>query len=269
LNERLATRVAIKRGLRPALEKDEFTVYYQPIVAIRSGTVVGAEALIRWNHPDKGLIPPERFVPVAEGIGLIVPIGTWVLTKACEEAVQWTKQLGAPLRVAVNFSPRQVREANLLDVVSDALKKSGLPEGCLELEITENLLLEEDDDTATKLKKLRLMGVRLALDDFGTGYSSLSSLQHFAFNVVKIDRSFVNQASKNAKASALVGSIIAMAHALGLEVTAEGVEEKDDLELLRAKGCDLAQGYLFSKPLDAERFTEFLKLRSPASTRGR
>jgi diguanylate cyclase (GGDEF)-like protein len=269
LNERLATRVAIKQGLRPALEKDEFTVYYQPIVAIRSGTVVGAEALIRWNHPDKGLIPPERFVPVAEGIGLIVPIGTWVLTKACEEAVQWTKQLGAPLRVAVNFSPRQVREANLLDVVSDALKKSGLPEGCLELEITENLLLEEDDDTATKLKKLRLMGVRLALDDFGTGYSSLSSLQHFAFNVVKIDRSFVNQASKNAKASALVGSIIAMAHALGLEVTAEGVEEKDDLELLRAKGCDLAQGYLFSKPLDAERFTEFLKLRSPASTRGR
>jgi EAL domain-containing protein (putative c-di-GMP-specific phosphodiesterase class I) len=231
--------------------------------------VVGAEALVRWDHPDKGLIPPERFVPVAEGIGLIVPIGTWVLTKACEQAVQWTKQLGAPFRVAVNLSPRQVKEEDLLKVVSDALRKSGLAAERLELEITENLLLEDDDETAAKLKELSLMGVRLALDDFGTGYSSLTSLQRFPFNVVKIDRSFVNRASKDSKASALAGSIIAMAHALGLEVTAEGVEERDDLELLRAEGCDLAQGYFFSKPLTVEGLTEFLKSRSPASTRGR
>jgi EAL domain-containing protein (putative c-di-GMP-specific phosphodiesterase class I) len=205
---------------------------------------------------------------VAEGIGLIVPIGTWVLTKACEQAVQWTKHLGTPLRVAVNLSPRQVKEANLLKVVSGALRKSGLAAECLELEITENLLLEDDDETAAKLKELSLMGVRLALDDFGTGYSSLTTLQRFPFNVVKIDRSFVNRASKDSKASALVGSIIAMAHALGLEVTAEGVEERDDLELLRAEGCDLAQGYFFSKPLAGEGFGEFLKSPFPASAYG-
>ncbi len=227
-------------------------------------TVVGAEALVRWNHPDKGLIPPDEFVPVAEGIGLIVPIGSWLLTKACEQAVEWTRQLGVPLRVAVNFSPRQIKEANLLDVVSDALKKSGLAEGCLELEITENLLLDDDDDTASKLKELRLMGVRLALDDFGAGYSSLTSLQRFPFNVVKIDRSFVSGASKDAKASALLSSIIAMAHALGLEVTAEGVEESDDFDLLCAEGCDLIQGFLFSKPLAAPGLMEFLKSHPPA-----
>jgi diguanylate cyclase (GGDEF)-like protein/PAS domain S-box-containing protein len=269
MNERLAARIAIEQGLRPALKNDEFVVHYQPIVAVRSGSVVGTEALVRWDHPDKGLIPPERFVPAAEGIGLIVPIGTWVLTKACEQAVQWIRQLGMPLRLAVNFSPRQVKEDNLLNVVSDALKRSGLAAPCLELEITENLLLEADDETATKLKELKSMGVRLALDDFGTGYSSLSSLQRFPFNVVKIDRSFVHRASKNSRASSLVGSIIAMAHALGLEVTAEGVEEGDDLELLRAQNCDFVQGYFFGKPLTAQGFTEFLKSPPSVSTRGR
>jgi EAL domain-containing protein (putative c-di-GMP-specific phosphodiesterase class I) len=264
MNERIAARIALEQSLRPALERSEFAIHYQPIVAVRSGGVVGAEALVRWETPDLGLVPPERFVPVAEGIGLIVPIGAWVLTGACDQTARWTEQVGAPLRVAVNFSARQVKEANLLRIVSDALRASGLAPACLELEITENLLLEDDDATASKLNELSEMGVRLSLDDFGTGYSSLSCLQRFPFDVVKIDRRFVSRASQDSKASALVGSIIGMAHALGLEVVAEGVEVRDDLELLRSQGCDLIQGYLFSKPLTATGFERFLQSRSPA-----
>jgi diguanylate cyclase (GGDEF)-like protein/PAS domain S-box-containing protein len=247
MNERLHARRAMEIDLRAAFQRDEFELYYQPCIDIQSGRIVGFEALLRWNHPERGLVLPGEFIALAESIGLIVPLGEWVLRQACAAAARWPDDIA----VAVNLSPLQFKNANLVQTVTTALAASGLPPRRLELEITESVLLQENENNPATLHRLRDLGVRIALDDFGTGYSSLSYLRVFPFDRIKIDGSFVKELPHNIECVSIVRAVTDLARGLHMMTTAEGVETAEQLDELRAHGCTAAQGYLFSRPLPA------------------
>jgi EAL domain-containing protein (putative c-di-GMP-specific phosphodiesterase class I) len=232
--------------MRGALVNDEFELHFQPFVDARSGEICGCEALLRWHHPVRGLVMPAEFIPLAEETGLIVPIGEWVLRTACAEAAKWP----ANLKIAVNLSPAQFRSKKLVPVVVDALATSGIAAQRLELEVTETVIMHDSEAVFKALGQLRELGVRIALDDFGTGYSSLSFLQRFAFDKIKIDRSFVNELSgANEESRQLARAVVRFAVSLGKTTTAEGVETSEQLDILRAEACVEMQGYYFSRPI--------------------
>ncbi|BCA05712.1 MULTISPECIES: bifunctional diguanylate cyclase/phosphodiesterase [Bradyrhizobium] len=247
MDARAQARRLLEMDLRAALQRDEFQPYYQPIRDVASGRVVVFEALLRWNHPQRGLIAPINFIPLAEETGLIVQLGEFVLRSACTDAATWPDDVD----VAVNLSPVQFRNPNLIASVTAALTVSGLPARRLELEITESVLLQNSEATLTTLHELRAMGVRISLDDFGTGYSSLSYLRSFPFDKIKIDRSFVSELATREDSMAIIRAVTGLGRSLGIVTTAEGVENDAQLELLRREGCTQAQGYLFSKPRPA------------------
>ena len=248
LNQRAQQRRQLESDLRLAIERDEFELYYQPLFDVERNRICSFEALLRWQHPTRGMIAPDEFVPIAEDTGLIVPIGAWAIRHACREAASWP----AHVRVGVNVSPVQFHRGGLNETVLLALADSGLPPQRLEIEITESIFLEGGEATLRLLHSLRSLGVRIALDDFGTGYSSLSYLQSFPFDKLKIDRSFIQNLLTRQGASAIVRAITELARALNIETTAEGVEETAQLTELRAHGCSSVQGYLFAEPMTAE-----------------
>jgi diguanylate cyclase (GGDEF)-like protein/PAS domain S-box-containing protein len=243
LDAKAQSRRKIEVELRDAIQSDVLRPYYQPLVDLSSGRITGFEALVRWPHAERGMVSPAEFIPVAEETGLINPLGGLMLRHACLDAASWPDDV----RVAVNLSPLQFRSGNLLSVVTDALKHSGLAPRRLELEITETLLLEKSAQVLATLHALRALGVRISMDDFGTGYSSLSYLRSFPFDKIKIDQSFVRDLGANREAQAIIRSIVSLGKGLGVTITAEGVETEAELSCLRAEGCDEGQGYLFSK----------------------
>jgi diguanylate cyclase (GGDEF)-like protein len=247
LNERAQVRRQLETDLRQAIDRGEFELYYQPLFDLEQNRICSFEALLRWNHPKRGLISPAEFVPVAEEAGLIVPIGAWVIREACSRAMTWPEHI----RIAVNVSPVQFHRGGLQETILQALANSGLAPGRLEVEITESIFLEGGEATLRLLHSLRKLGIRVALDDFGTGYSSLSYLQSFPFDKLKIDRSFIQNLLTRDGASAIVRAITELAQALGIETTAEGVEETAQLMELRSHGCSSVQGFLFAEPMTA------------------
>lgn len=253
LTETARRRLLCESNLRRAIERNEFVVYYQPQVHIETGRIVGAEALVRWKDPERGMVSPGEFIPIAEETGLIRDIGEWVLGETCRQGKEWLER-GHRLTLAVNLSANQVRHQDILNVVNGALKRSGYPASRLELELTESALMEREEETVAMLHSLRAMGIRLAIDDFGTGYSSLSYLKRFPIDVLKIDKSFVDDIPFDQDDNAIVSAIIAMAQALGYQVLAEGTERSEQIAFLREKGCALYQGYFKSPPLPAEAF---------------
>ncbi|HLO19119.1 MAG TPA: EAL domain-containing protein, partial [Sphingomicrobium sp.] len=248
LNQRAQERRQLESDLRMAVERGEFELHYQPLFDLEHNRICSFEALIRWNHPKRGLVAPADFIPVAEDTGLIVPIGAWVIREACAQAARWPGHI----RVAVNVSPVQFHRGALHETILRALAVTGLAPDRLEVEITESIFLEGSETTLRLLHALRSVGVRVALDDFGTGYSSLSYLQSFPFDKLKIDRSFIHNLLTRQGASAIVHAITELANALGIETTAEGVEETAQLMELRAHGCSSVQGFLFSEPMTLE-----------------
>ena len=254
LNERATERMRMEGNLMHALDRKEFILHFQPIIDVRSHRLVGAEALLRWSSADLGLLPPERFVPLAEDTSLILPVGRWILDTACRQLSRWRASGNAQMTISVNISARQLRSKDLVDVVAEALQGHSVPPQCLELEITEGCLMSDLEETRAALHALDRLGVRLALDDFGTGYSCLSYLKQLPVDTVKIDKSFVVNVSRDPGDAAVVEAIIAMAHRLGIRVIGEGVETNEQLEFIRLRGCDLAQGYFFSRPLSDEAF---------------
>ncbi len=263
LNERAMARAHIEGRIRHALDRGEFSLHYQPMVDLRSGQIVRAEALLRWSNPELGQIPPDEFIPLAEDIGLIMPIGEWVLETACLQARDWQKHEEAPRTVSVNVSSRQFRGANLVKAVLGALKNAEMPPRSLELEITENLLMADLPDVTIALRELEMLGINLSLDDFGTGYSSLSYLRRFPVDVLKIDKSFIQDLTTDAETAKLVEAIITMAQSLKLQVVAEGVETVEQMAFLQHHGCDLGQGYYFSRPLPNDDFLDLVSNWSP------
>jgi len=242
-----AEKLELEAAMRRALEREEFVVHYQPQVCLNSGRVVGVEALLRWNDALQGAVPPSRFIPVAEETGLIVPLGEWVLRTACRDAVRLQQLSGAPLRLAVNLSPRQFRQVNLQTLIEQALADSGLNPKHLELEITEGVLMDSSDELAERLQRLRALGLAFAVDDFGTGYSSLSYITRFPIDTLKIDRSFVSRLPDSPGDAAVAQTIIALAHSLRIKVVGEGVETERQLDFLRTRHCDMGQGFRFGK----------------------
>jgi diguanylate cyclase (GGDEF)-like protein/PAS domain S-box-containing protein len=254
-------RMALRADLRRAVEANEFEPHYQPIVDLESERIIGVEALVRWNHPDRGVLPPNEFIPMAEETGLIMQIGSAVLHRACTDAAQWLTELGdaAPKSVSVNLSPRQIQDPGIVADVEIALSRSGLPPSALILEITESFLLDDTESAAATLGSLKDLGVRIALDDFGTGYSSLTHLDRFPVDVLKIDKTFVDAlASSDSERASLVGAVVNLGMMLGLHVTAEGIEGSEQLGRLRRMGCELGQGYYFAKPMDGDNLREHL-----------
>ncbi len=267
LNQQSRERLKLETQLRKAMEHNELRLFYQPIVETASGKVVGAEALLRWSNPMLGMVAPDKFIPLAEETGLITAMGNWVLQTACKAVKNWQDESGEELTMAVNVSPRQFRDARFVDSVRDALLANNLKSECLELEITERLLLDDSIETYEILNQLDEMGVRLSVDDFGTGYSALSYLKSYPFDSLKIDRSFVKDVMTESEDAALVTAIITMAHSLGLKVVGEGVEDSAQLNFLRNKGCDFAQGYYYNRPVPEQDFSEWFNenLRARAS----
>jgi diguanylate cyclase (GGDEF)-like protein/PAS domain S-box-containing protein len=259
MNEEALERVRIEGALRNALERNELVLHYQPQVDLDSGMVVGMEALLRWQHPELGMVAPNRFIGVAEETGLIVPIGAWVLRSACAQAKAWHQAGFNKLRVAVNLSARQFASPELISEIETVLADTGLPPDSLEIELTESLFMSDVTQAVELMHKMKGLGINLSIDDFGTGYSSLSYLSRFPIDVLKIDRSFVNDISDDVNDAAIVASIIALAHNLKLAVIAEGVETPEQLRYLRHHGCDEMQGYYFSKPLAAHDFEALLR----------
>jgi EAL domain-containing protein (putative c-di-GMP-specific phosphodiesterase class I) len=254
LDEQAYRRLVLESELRQALPRGELEVYYQPQVACADATALGAEALIRWNHPTRGLVSPAEFIPVAEETGLIVEIGTFVLRRVCMQAALWAGH-GLHPRLSVNVSRAQFARQDFPALVLQLLAENGVEPSQLELEITESMVMEDPEKVADQMKPLRMAGVRFAMDDFGTGYSSLSVLTRLPFDALKIDRSFVRGLGAGQDERAvLVKTVLGMAHGLGLEVIAEGVETAEEHSFLRDARCDSAQGYLFARPVPAERF---------------
>jgi PAS domain S-box-containing protein len=263
MNATALEKLALESQLRKALERDELLLYFQPKIDAGTGSIAGVEALIRWKHPELGMVPPSQFIPVAEETGLIVQIGEWVLETACRQNHAWQRAGYPPVHVAVNIASLHFRQGGLIDSVARALHDTGLDPEWLELEVTESMLMEkvnsQGEDTALEtLFKLKDMGVRLAIDDFGTGYSSLSYLKRFPLDTLKIDRSFVKDLPRDAEDAAIAKAVIAMARSLKLAVVAEGVETAEQLAFLQQHGCDLVQGYLFSRPVPGEEFATML-----------
>jgi len=258
MNIRLLKRLEMESQLRYALSKEEFSLHFQPQVDIKSGRLVGVEALLRWNNSELDSVPTDDFIPLAEETGLINAIGEWVLIQACRTAATWQQQTADGIRVSVNVSAVQFRNTDLVEMVCNALEVSGLPASLLELEITERLLVEDNPNTSRMLEDIKQTGVRLSLDDFGKGYSSLSYLKRFPFDVLKIDRAFISGVTTNSEDAALCRAITAMASSLNLSIVAEGVETKEQWDFLDTHGADFAQGYYVSRPLSAEGFDDFL-----------
>jgi diguanylate cyclase (GGDEF)-like protein len=244
-------RLDIEAELRRALETGELAVHYQPVVVLGTGSITGVEALVRWEHPERGVLSPDRFIPLAEETGLVSELGRQVLERACADVASWQGRHRVPLSVSVNLSPRQLQDDRLLDIVSGALATSGLPATSLVLEVTEGAMMVDSEAAIARLHSLKGLGIRIAVDDFGTGYSSLSYLQRFPIDVLKIDRSFVSSIESSEDSSSLVRTIISLAATLRLQAVAEGIETAAQRDLLAALGCDLAQGYYFAKPMDA------------------
>ncbi|HWL35162.1 MAG TPA: EAL domain-containing protein [Frankiaceae bacterium] len=244
-------RMAIENDLRYAVVRDELVLHYQPVVELATGRVVGVEALLRWNHPTRGLVSPLDFINVAEESGLIVPVGRWVLTEACRQVARWRRDLGLPLKLSVNISARQLSAPRLAEHVAKTLRTTGVDPGDLVLEITESMLVDDAERTIAKLHLLRELGVQLAIDDFGTGYSSLNYLRRLPVDVLKIDRSFVSGIGTESELTSLTAAIVGIGRDLGLDTVAEGIEEPGQLDALRAMGCVLGQGFLYARPLPA------------------
>ena len=259
MNDRALERLALEGALRNALERNEFALHYQPQVHLASGRIVGMEALIRWHHPQFGKVRPDRFIGLAEDTGLIVPIGAWVLRTACAQNMAWQRAGFGQLRVAVNLSARQFAQQGLAQSVSGILDETGLPPACLEIELTESLVMGDIDQAIGTMRELKKLGVHLSIDDFGTGYSSLSYLKRFPIDVLKIDQSFVRDITVHPDDAAMVGGIILLAHSLNLRVIAEGVETEEQLNYLLHRGCDEIQGNLFSSAVSATEFERVLR----------
>jgi EAL domain-containing protein (putative c-di-GMP-specific phosphodiesterase class I) len=249
----------LEADMKRAVKNQEWVVHYQPIISIADGKVSGVEALVRWMHPERGLISPLDFVPQAEDIGLIIPIGEFVLRTACLQTKAWRDAGFSDLWVSVNLSGRQFQDQNLVYKISQTLAETGLPSDGLRLEVTESVAMQDVTYGIKVLKELNKLGVHVSLDDFGNGYSSLSYLKQFSLNVLKIDQSFIQDILVNKNSEAITMAIIAMARSLGLEVVAEGVEKEEQLAFLKSKFCDEVQGFLFSKPLPMEELTSFLR----------
>jgi EAL domain-containing protein (putative c-di-GMP-specific phosphodiesterase class I)/GGDEF domain-containing protein/ActR/RegA family two-component response regulator len=252
-------RLTLERSLRNAIEREELIVYYQPKVAIEDRSLVGFEALVRWQHPELGMISPAQFIPLAEETGLITPIGEWVLETACKQVQAWAEAGFMTPRMAVNLSPVQFRQPNLCDVVSSVLERTGMSAGQLELEVTESMLMHDLKETIKTLQRLKASGIYLSIDDFGTGYSSLSYLKGFPIDALKIDRSFVRDITANADDAAIATSIILLGHSLNLKVIAEGVETESQMAFLQVLQCNEIQGYLISPPVPAQKAETFLR----------
>lgn len=252
-------RVSLENGLRKALERDEFLIHYQPRVDIATGKTVGAEALVRWQHKELGLVPPNQFIPLAEETGLIVPISEWVLNTACAQNKAWQDAGLPPVDITVNVSARVFQQDQLQNMVTRALHETKLDAQYLGLEVTENTLSSNSELTTRVLRTLKDMGVRVSIDDFGVGHSSLNYLKNFPIDAVKIDQSFIKELNTNPNVAATAGAIIAMAHSLKLQVIAEGVETLEQLDFLRSLDCDEMQGYFISPPLSSDKFTDILK----------
>ena len=268
MNDHAHERLALESRLHTAIERGELRLHYQPKVHLPTGRVSGMEALLRWEHPDLGLLEPAEFIALAEESGLIVPLGAWALEEACRQNQAWVDAGFAPLVVAVNLSLRQFQQQQIGDLTAQVLRRTGLDPELLELEVTESLAMQDPEDVRTTLLDLREMGVKCSIDDFGTGYSGLSHLTRFPIDKLKIDKSFVATIDTDWEAPIVV-AVVALAHSLGLEVVAEGVETDEQLERLQELGCDEMQGYLFSKPLPPERFEQLLMLESIAPGPGR
>ncbi|MCR6630727.1 MAG: EAL domain-containing protein [Magnetospirillum sp.] len=259
MDARAQARSRLASELSDSLEHDEFTLVYQPVIDVPSGRVAGAEALLRWHNRYLGAISPEQFVPLAEEMGLILPIGDWLLTAACREAAGWRALADHPLRIAINVSPRQVQQGDIAGALERALQVTGLPAGLVTVEITESLLLASGEEVLGKIRRIRDLGAKIAVDDFGTGYASLSYLKHFPVDILKVDRSFVAGALNDGDDARLIEAIIALGHSLGMQIVGEGVETAEQMTFLAERGCDQVQGYRFSPPLAADRFRDFVR----------
>jgi diguanylate cyclase (GGDEF)-like protein len=261
MHSAMLRRLDIEADLRRAVERREFVLHYQPTVELQTGRIAGVEALVRWQHPDQGLIPPLDFIPIAEETGLIVELGEWVLREACAQAQQWHEEhpTDPPLMMSVNLSVRQLQQENIVATVARVLADTGLDATCLTLEITESAVMNDHVTTIVRLNQLKALGVRIAVDDFGTGYSSLSYLRRFPIDVLKIDRSFVDGVTDGSQKRALLRTIVELGRTLNLETVAEGIEEPEELLQLRALDCDLGQGYYFARPLAADGVAELLR----------
>ena len=257
MNTRAFEFLLMEAGLRKALDNDELEVFYQPQMNLKENCLIGMEALLRWNHPEKGMVSPGDFIPLAEETGLIEPIGEWVLRAACTQNKLWQEEGYPPVCVSVNMSARQFRSRNIVELVGSILEETGLEPQYLEIELTESIIMHDVESTIATFKNLKKMGIKLAIDDFGTGYSSLAYLKLFPIDHLKIDRSFVFNIANDANDAAIAASVVILAHSMNLQVVAEGVETIEQLDILRKQECDFVQGYFFSKPLSAKEFVPF------------
>ena len=263
-NKKILQRTELKKALNKALENDELTLNYQPLVDLKSGSIIGTEALLRWNHPGIGCIPPDTFIPIAEETGLIYDIGEWVLRTACAKTLYWQESSAFPkLKISVNISVKQFRQKNFIALVTDVLEETKLQPEFLELEITEGLILENISEVIEKMLELKKMGVHFAIDDFGMGYSSLSYIKHFPFDTIKIDKIFIDNITTDANNASIVEAIIGMTKSLGINVLAEGVEHEEQVKFLKDHHSNQVQGYYFSKPLDDKELIKMLKKIKP------
>lgn len=263
MNTRITERLSLETSLRGALERGELAVYYQPVVDLSTGVIVGCEALARWLHPERGVVQPGDFIPLAEETGLIVPIGAWILEEACRQAERWKREHNLSLRVSVNVSPRQFESPDFVDTVTRTLAETGLPLHHLKLELTEGVLMRDVGLAVARLRELEEMSVQIAVDDFGTGYSSLAYLRQFTVSQLKIDRAFIARIGADPLDDAMTRSVITLAHNLGMQVVGKGIETAEQKAFLQAEGCDLGQGYYFSPPLPSQ-LVETLLLPDPA-----
>ena len=266
MKTRAVERLHLERDLRRGLDRNEFLIYYQPIYELASGRITGCEALLRWRHPDRGLVLPNDFIPVAEETGLIIPVSEWLLTTACDQMKAWERDGLPPLQLSVNVSPRQFNRHDVFEVVDRTLERSGLDPSLLLLELTESALLENADTTITPIVELYARGVEIALDDFGTGYSSLIYLRRFPISVLKISESFTRQIATHPGDAAIATGLIGLAHNLDLKVVAEGIETEEQMDFLRLKRCDAVQGHIISPPVAAEDFAALRKRQSMSLT---
>jgi len=260
MNHSSAEHLHLESDLHRAIERSELRLHYQPIFDLRDSQITGFEALVRWEHPEKGLVSPGQFIPVAEETGLIVPIGTWVLQEACRQMREWQRDCPATrdMFVSVNLSARQLQAPNLLDDIKRAVLETGIDPQCLQLEITESVVMHDPEASVGKLNALKSLGIKLAVDDFGTGYSSLAYLKRFPIDVLKIDRAFVSGLVSGEHDAAIVQTVVGLARALGLHTTAEGIEERSQWDRLEQLGCDQGQGFIFSRPVRADAIPDLL-----------
>ncbi len=259
MNDKSFEKLFLESNFRNGLENDEFVVFYQPKIDIRTQKIIGMEALIRWNCPDRGMIPPFQFISLAEETGFIIPLTNWIFRTTCSQLNEWKSRGFPDLNLAVNISPLHFKRDDFIPSVESIINESNVDPSQLEFEITESIFLENVDLVHSKMLELKKMGIKIAMDDFGTGYSSLSSLKQLPIDTLKIDQSFIRDVTDSPDAKAIAKTIVSMAHLLDMKVVAEGVETESHLDFLRAERCDIAQGYFFSRPIPSEDFVGLLK----------